>query len=69
MHIGHTQIFDFCKSVVGYKLPGELGCRTNAFNRWLQDVFDVPLIIMLTDGMCFANCRLYSYELTKGFDR
>ncbi|KAI8627635.1 hypothetical protein F5Y19DRAFT_160511 [Xylariaceae sp. FL1651] len=33
MHIGHTQIFDFCK--------------------WLQDVFDVPLIIMLTDDEKF----------------
>ncbi|KAI2643172.1 tryptophanyl-tRNA synthetase [Xylaria nigripes] len=33
MHIGHTQIFDFCK--------------------WLQDVFDVPLVIMLTDDEKF----------------
>ncbi|KAI1358780.1 tryptophanyl-tRNA synthetase [Xylaria arbuscula] len=33
MHIGHTQIFDFCK--------------------WLQDVLDVPIIIMLTDDEKF----------------
>ncbi|EGX91699.1 tryptophanyl-tRNA synthetase [Cordyceps militaris CM01] len=38
MHIGHTQVFDFVKFVTSLNLP-----------RWLQDVFDAPLIVMLTD--------------------
>lgn len=38
MHVGHTQIFDFCK--------------------WLQDVFDVPLVIMLTDGEMLLHLML-----------
>ncbi|KAI0157596.1 tryptophanyl-tRNA synthetase [Xylariaceae sp. FL1272] len=61
MHIGHTQIFDFCK--------------------WLQDVLDVPLVIMLTDDekFLFSEKRTveevigYSYDNAKdiisiGFD-
>lgn len=42
IHIGHTQIFDFCK--------------------WLQDVFDVPLIIMLTDDEKFLFSEKRSIE-------
>ncbi|GAP83958.1 putative tryptophanyl-tRNA synthetase [Rosellinia necatrix] len=47
MHIGHTQIFDFCK--------------------WLQDVFDVPLIIMLTDDEKFLFSEKRTVEEVIGY--
>ncbi|KAH8664229.1 hypothetical protein BX600DRAFT_464049 [Xylariales sp. PMI_506] len=49
MHIGHTQIFDFCK--------------------WLQDVFDVPLIIMLTDDEKFLFSEKRTVEEVMGYSR
>ncbi|KAI1166297.1 tryptophanyl-tRNA synthetase [Nemania serpens] len=49
MHIGHTQIFDFCK--------------------WLQDVFDVPLIIMLTDDEKFLFSEKRTVEEVIGYSR
>ncbi|KAK9414729.1 putative tryptophan--tRNA ligase [Seiridium unicorne] len=49
MHVGHTQIFDFCK--------------------WLQDVFDVPLIIMLTDDEKFLFSDKKSIEEVMGYAR
>ncbi|KAK8137036.1 Tryptophan--tRNA ligase [Apiospora sp. TS-2023a] len=49
MHIGHTQIFDFCK--------------------WLQDVFDVPLIIMLTDDEKFLFSDKRSVEEVMGYTK
>ncbi|KAI0009590.1 tryptophanyl-tRNA synthetase [Xylariaceae sp. FL0662B] len=49
MHIGHTQIFDFCK--------------------WLQDVFDVPLVIMLTDDEKFLFSEKRSVEEVIGYSR
>ncbi|KAI0490572.1 tryptophanyl-tRNA synthetase [Xylaria cf. heliscus] len=47
MHIGHTQIFDFCK--------------------WLQDVFDVPLVIMLTDDEKFLFSEKRTVEEVIGY--
>ncbi|KAI0201060.1 tryptophanyl-tRNA synthetase [Astrocystis sublimbata] len=47
MHIGHTQIFDFCK--------------------WLQDVFDVPLVIMLTDDEKFLFSDKRTVEEVIGY--
>ncbi|KAI1199958.1 tryptophanyl-tRNA synthetase [Nemania serpens] len=49
MHIGHTQIFDFCK--------------------WLQDVFDVPLVIMLTDDEKFLFSEKRTVEEVIGYAR
>ncbi|KAI0106427.1 hypothetical protein GGR51DRAFT_517652 [Nemania sp. FL0031] len=49
MHIGHTQIFDFCK--------------------WLQDVFDVPLVIMLTDDEKFLFSEKRTVEEVMGYAR
>ncbi|KAI1753555.1 hypothetical protein F4782DRAFT_496833 [Xylaria castorea] len=49
MHIGHTQIFDFCK--------------------WLQNVFDVPLIIMLTDDEKFLFSEKRTVEEVMGYSR
>ncbi|KAI1468594.1 tryptophanyl-tRNA synthetase [Daldinia caldariorum] len=49
MHIGHTQIFDFCK--------------------WLQDVFDVPLVIMLTDDEKFLFSEKRTVEEVIGYSR
>ncbi|GAW12388.1 hypothetical protein ANO14919_017540 [Xylariales sp. No.14919] len=49
MHIGHTQIFDFCK--------------------WLQDVFDVPLIIMLTDDEKFLFSEKRTVDEVIGYSR
>ncbi|KAK8054677.1 tryptophanyl-tRNA synthetase [Apiospora phragmitis] len=49
MHIGHTQIFDFCK--------------------WLQDVFDVPLIIMLTDDEKFLFSDKRTVEEVMGYTK
>lgn len=44
MHVGHTVPFEFTKYVITSIAAALLTLR-----RWLQDVFDVPLIIMLTD--------------------
>ncbi|KAI0119301.1 tryptophanyl-tRNA synthetase [Daldinia grandis] len=49
MHIGHTQIFDFCK--------------------WLQNVFDVPLVIMLTDDEKFLFSEKRTVEEVIGYSR
>ncbi|KAI6089571.1 tryptophanyl-tRNA synthetase [Hypoxylon rubiginosum] len=49
MHVGHTQIFDFCK--------------------WLQDVFDVPFVIMLTDDEKFLFKEKISVEDVMGYSR
>ncbi|KAI1322523.1 tryptophanyl-tRNA synthetase [Xylariaceae sp. FL0255] len=50
MHVGHTQIFDFCK--------------------WLQDVFDVPLVIMLTDDEKFLfGDEKRTVDEVKGYSR
>ncbi|KAI1340883.1 hypothetical protein F5Y15DRAFT_378198 [Xylariaceae sp. FL0016] len=49
MHIGHTQIFDFCK--------------------WLQDVFDVPLVIMLTDDEKFLFSEKRTVDDVIGYAR
>ncbi|CAJ2507594.1 Uu.00g087800.m01.CDS01 [Anthostomella pinea] len=49
MHIGHTQIFDFCK--------------------WLQDVFDVPLVIMLTDDEKFLFSEKRTVEEVIGYSQ
>ncbi|KAI1178398.1 tryptophanyl-tRNA synthetase [Nemania sp. FL0916] len=49
MHIGHTQIFDFCK--------------------WLQDVFDVPLCVMLTDDEKFLFSEKRTVEEVMGYSR
>ncbi|ORY71663.1 uncharacterized protein BCR38DRAFT_417687 [Pseudomassariella vexata] len=49
MHVGHTQIFDFCK--------------------WLQDVFDVPLVIMLTDDEKFLFSEKRTVEEVMGYTR
>ncbi|KAI0124184.1 hypothetical protein BJ170DRAFT_686551 [Xylariales sp. AK1849] len=49
MHVGHTQIFDFCK--------------------WLQDVFDVPLIIMMTDDEKFLFSEKRTVEEVMGYTR
>jgi len=47
MHVGHTQVFDFCK--------------------WLQDVFDVPLVIMLTDDEKFLFNEKRTVEEVQGY--
>jgi tryptophanyl-tRNA synthetase len=54
MHVGHTQVFDFVKygSEIPY-VPSEKKILTA--DRWLQNVLDVPLIIMLTDGQCLLS--------------
>ncbi|KAI1113721.1 tryptophanyl-tRNA synthetase [Nemania sp. NC0429] len=49
MHIGHTQIFDFCK--------------------WLQDVFDVPLVVMLTDDEKFLFSEKRTVEEVIGYSK
>ncbi|KAI0596775.1 tryptophanyl-tRNA synthetase [Biscogniauxia sp. FL1348] len=49
MHIGHTQVFDFCK--------------------WLQDVFDVPLVIMLTDDEKFLFSEKRTVDEVIGYSR
>lgn len=56
MHIGHTVPFEFTKYVpfsTRHWLPGlAMDCQAERLlmiHRWLQDVFDVPLIIMMTD--------------------
>lgn len=49
MHVGHLQIFDFCK--------------------WLQDVLDVPLIIMLTDDEKFLFSEKRTVEEVMGYSR
>ncbi|KAI1759844.1 tryptophanyl-tRNA synthetase [Hypoxylon sp. FL1150] len=49
MHVGHTQIFDFCK--------------------WLQDVFDVPFVIMLTDDEKFLFKEKITVEDVMGYTR
>ncbi|KAI0471770.1 hypothetical protein GGR56DRAFT_655440 [Xylariaceae sp. FL0804] len=49
MHIGHTQIFDFCK--------------------WLQDVFDAPLVIMLTDDEKFLFSKDKTVEEVMSYTR
>ncbi|KAI1496784.1 tryptophanyl-tRNA synthetase [Biscogniauxia marginata] len=49
MHVGHTQVFDFCK--------------------WLQDVFDVPLVIMLTDDEKFLFSEKRTVEEVIGYSR
>ena len=54
MHIGHTIPFEFTK----YASLPEMYLMTLAnsiFFRWLQDVFDCPLVIMLTDDEKFMH--------------
>lgn len=45
------------------------GSKLTIYNRWLQEVFDVPLVIMLTDDEKFLFKPEFSIEDVIGFSR
>lgn len=40
---------------------------TNGYNRWLQDVFDVPLVIMMTDDEKYLFGEKKTVEEVEGY--
>lgn len=65
MHVGHTIPFEFTKYVCSARLTRF--SFTKEVNRYLQDVFDVPLIIMLTDDEKFFHSQKLTLKETRRF--
>lgn len=53
MHLGHMVPFVFTKLDLQFFLH-TMGFADAFHTRWMQDVFDVPLVIQLTGGLPFT---------------